>query len=107
MPDDDNTEQRAYERAHKRVEELSGFYAHLLSYLAVMTGLFIINMLTSRQVLWFLYPLVGWGVFVLLHAVTTFTGGPFSRQWQERKTRELMEQERSRMGPRPPQPQAR
>jgi hypothetical protein len=111
MPDDrfdSQVDERARDRVRKRIEDLRGFYGHLGAYLTVMLALFLINMLAGPRVLWFLYPLVGWGVFVLMHGVTVFLGGPFGQRWEERKTRQLMEKEkqRSRWGPHPPRPHA-
>ncbi|MCY1079300.1 hypothetical protein [Archangium lansingense] len=42
MPDIRNDNQ-AYERAHKRVEDLRGSYMHLLVYLSMSLGLFFID----------------------------------------------------------------
>ncbi len=105
MPDDRKNDP-AYERAHKRAEELQGFYSHLVVYLLVNLGLFAINMVTNREHLWFYWPLIGWGIALLLHATFTFFGGPFSQDWAERKTQQLMEKDRSRWPPQPPRPQA-
>ncbi len=40
---------------------------HLITYLAVNTGLFILNMMTSSGHPWFLYVLGGWGIGVASH----------------------------------------
>lgn len=104
----DKHDNPAYERARKRVAELRDFYTHLGIYLAVILGLFLINLLANPRVLWFLWPTIGWGVFVLFHGVTVWLGGSVGQRWEERKTRQLMEREkeRSKWGPRPPQPRA-
>lgn len=107
MPDIRNDNQ-AYERAHKRVGEIRDFYMHLLSYLAINIGLFAIDMLTGGGT-WFFWPLIGWGVVVLLHGMTVLLGGSlFIERWEERKVRQLMNRDRERPGgpPRPPQPLA-
>lgn len=105
MPDIQNDNQ-AYERAHQRVEELRGFYMHLLVYLAVNLGLFFIDMM-SGGASWFFWPLIGWGIFVLIHGAVVVLGGSlFGKQWEERKIRQLMNKDRERPGgpPRPRQP---
>lgn len=99
---DDRSDNPVYERARKRMAELRDFYQHLGIYLAVILGLFLINILASPRVLWFLWPAIGWGVFVLYHGLCVFFGGPFGQRWEERKTRQLMEKDRSKWGPRPP-----
>jgi hypothetical protein len=92
---DDNTE--AYRRAKARVETLRDFYIHLAVYIAVNIFLFIINMLTSRDSLWFYWPLLGWGIGLAVHAIYVFgVGGRLSRDWEERKVREFMAEEERR-----------
>ncbi len=47
-----------------------------LTHLAVFTGvnslLFIINMLTNPGTIWFVWPLVGWGIGVLGHCILVY-----------------------------------
>jgi 2TM domain len=103
---EDRSDKAAYVRARKRVEELRGFYMHLGIYIAVILGLFLTNMMSSPRTLWFVWPALGWGVIVLFHGISLMFEGPFGQRWKERKTREYMERDRSRWGPRPPQPRA-
>lgn len=74
------------EQAKKRVRELKGFYGHLAAYLAVNLFLITINLVTSSGVLWFIYPLMGWGIGLMIHASQVFWT---SRDWEERKIQEL------------------
>ena len=64
--------QEAYQRAKKRVEAKVRFYRHLTVYIAVCVLLMIINFSTSTEYLWFIWPLMGWGFAVLLHALRVF-----------------------------------
>ena len=64
--------QEAYQRAKKRVEEKIGFYIHLSVYVIGSILLVIINLRTSPQYLWFWWPLIGWGIGVLFHALVVF-----------------------------------
>ena len=64
--------QEAYERATKRAEAKVRFYRHLIIYIAVCILLIIINFSTSAEYLWFIWPLMGWGFAVLLHALRVF-----------------------------------
>lgn len=96
----------AYERARKRVEDLRGFYMHLLVYFVVNLGLFLLDTLTPGGP-WFYWPLIGWGIGLLLHTVSVLLeGSQFSQGWEERKIHQLMDRERSRRPPRPPRPLA-
>ncbi len=83
-----------YIRAKKRVERLKGFYIHLSVYILVNIMLFIINLLSDTGNWWFLYPLSGWGIGVLIHGITTFAYGNFGSDWEERKIKEYMEKDK-------------
>ena len=71
-------DQKAYLKAKKRVEAKFGFYIHLAVYIAVSILLVIINLSSSDQHLWFIWPLLGWGIGVFSHGmgVFVFTGRP-------------------------------
>jgi len=86
-----NKENLAYERATKRVKELKGFYGNLTSYCLVIPFLAVLNLITSPEQLWFYWPMLGWGIGLTAHGINTFGIG---RNWEEKKIRELMEEER-------------
>ena len=83
----------SYLKAKKRVEKLKGFYIHLIVYILVNLLLIMINLLTDASYLWFLYPLGGWGIGILIHGLTTFASGNFGSQWEERKIKEYMKKD--------------
>lgn len=79
-----------YKQAKERVEALKGFYAHLAIYIAVNTGLLLIN-LVSGGGLWFSWPLLGWGIGLMAHALSVFIlADRLGPGWEERKIREYM-----------------
>ena len=83
-----------YREAKQKVASLRGFYIHLVVYVAVNTLLFLINMITSPDALWFIWPLMGWGLAVALQALSVFSNaGRLGSEWEERKIREIMENE--------------
>ena len=89
-------EQQRYQRAHARVQALKGFYTHATAYVLVNIGLFVINLLTGGP-WWFFWPLLFWGIGLGVHALNVFVlGGRFGGNWEERKTREFMEEDRRR-----------
>ena len=49
-----------------------GYYIHLAVYVAVNAMLVAINLTLTPERLWFRWPLLGWGVGVVAHAVVTF-----------------------------------
>jgi hypothetical protein len=89
-----NEQEIKYQKAKKRVKELRGFYGHLSVYVVVNLGLFLINITTSPERLWFIWPLMGWGIGFVFHALSVFGFLPrFGADWEERKIREIMENE--------------
>ena len=85
-----NNQENAYYKAKKRVEEIKGFYGNLLSYCLVIPFLAFINYQTSWSFQWFWFPMLGWGMGIVFHAFGVFGYG---KSWEERKIREIMEQE--------------
>ena len=69
--------QEVYQKAKKKAEAKYYFYRHLIIYIAVNILLIIINLSLSPDYLWFRWPLMGWGLAVLLHALRVFI---FSRE---------------------------
>jgi hypothetical protein len=63
-------QQQRYERTRARVQAIKGFYIHASVFVVVNIGLFVINALT-----------------------TGLGGGPWGQDWEERKTREMMDRE--------------
>jgi hypothetical protein len=85
-----------YYKAQKRVEDLKGFYGNLWSFVLVSAGLAVLNLVTYPQYWWFLYPVIGWGIGVLIHAMSVFNYMPFlGRDWEEKKIQQLIEKEKS------------
>ncbi len=88
-------EKERYERAKKRVRELKDFYGHLIAYAGVNVMLFIINWVTSPGTWWFYWVTIFWGIGVMWHAISVFASGRVeSKQWEEKKIKELMEKEK-------------
>ena len=83
-----------YEKAKKRVEELKGFYSHLVVYIVIITFLAVVNFLTAPGFWWFLFVAFFWGIGLVAHALSVFSRrGLFSKDWEDRKIREYMEEE--------------
>lgn len=83
-------EQKAYEKAAKRVEELKGFYGNMISYCIFIPFLIFINLKTSPNYHWFYWPMIGWGIGVISHGIKTFG---ISSDWEERQIRKYMQKE--------------
>jgi len=61
-----------YKRAKARAEAKMGFYIHLFVYVAVMLLLLTINLAFSRDSMWVQWPMMGWGIAVVIHGVMSF-----------------------------------
>ncbi|RFU64789.1 2TM domain-containing protein [Peribacillus glennii] len=87
-------EQEEYHTAKKRVMLLKSFYIHAFVYFMVNIFLFIVDMLDDSSNFWFFWPLLGWGIGLAAHGLTVFfSGGLFSKDWEDRKIREYMEKD--------------
>ena len=80
-----------FKRARERAQALQGLYVHLLVYVVINTGLFLINWLTrgAEGVWWFYWPLLGWGVGLAIH-VATFVFPIFSPEWADRRAERMI-----------------
>jgi hypothetical protein len=77
----ENASKRA--EAAKIVNAKIGLYLHVVAYLLVNAGLISLNLLLSPNRLWFQWPLLGWGIGLLIHislVFARFRGGRF-REW--------------------------
>ena len=84
------SENTAYYRAKKRVEQLKGFYGNLISYCCVLPLLIFINLTYSPQFQWFWFSAAGWGFGLLMHAFKVFG---YSSNWEERKIQQILNKE--------------
>lgn len=66
------TDEELYQLATKRLALKKAFFIHLVVYIAVMLLLIVIN-LSFSSTLWFIYPLLGWGIGVAIHGFTTYS----------------------------------
>ncbi|MFN4364611.1 2TM domain-containing protein [Chryseobacterium hispalense] len=85
-----NDEDRAYERAQKRVKELKSFYGNLISYCIIIPFLIILNLISSPRNIWFYWPMLGWGIGLVAHGMSVFAIG---KGWEEKKIREILEKQ--------------
>jgi len=81
------SENSAYFRAKKRVEQLRGFYGNLISYCCVIPILIFINLTYVPQFHWFWFSAGGWGFGLIMHAFKVFGYGA---GWEERKIQEIL-----------------
>ena len=93
-----------FAKARKRLEELKGFYGHLLVYIVINTfisvGKIIRNMYNGEsfsEAFWDMGTFIVWmfwGIGVAYHAMQAFQYNPFfGRDWEERKIEEFMNED--------------
>ena len=93
-----NSEEKKYYQAKKKVEKMKEFYANLVSYVGVNTFLIFLNYYTGWEHKWFIYPLIGWGIGLLFHYFEAFGHYPFlGRNWEDKKIQELMDEDAKEM----------
>ncbi len=81
-----------YEAARKRVKALKGFYTNLFIYIVVNIFLIIINLVMSPNHLWFYWVLIGWGVGIVIQAISVFgKNSLFGSDWEDKKIKEYMD----------------
>lgn len=86
-------------RARQRVEAMRGFLIHLGIYLTVNLGLLVLNLVLTQvsgnQTYFFFWPLVLWGIGLLIHGFVVFGADRFlGPEWEERKIREYLAKQR-------------
>lgn len=86
-------EDKRYQKAKERVEAIKGFYGNLAAYCLVIPFLAYLNYRTTSFP-WVIFPVIGWGFGVLMHGLEAYGYNPlWGKRWEERKIRELMENE--------------
>ena len=90
----------AMEKARARAHELKDFYKHLITYVLVCSLLVFIDLVDSDVgadtflgLNWAYWPIFGWGIAVIIHALSVFL--PFG-DWEERKAQKIYEREQRR-----------
>ena len=97
------------EKAHKRVENIKGFYNHAVVYIMINSvvlifkGKFLFTILSAeaignsdflKWIDWNVYgtPII-WGIGLLIHGIVVFGSRPqFLRNWEERQLEKYMEE---------------
>lgn len=91
------SEKTAYLKAQKRMEDIKGFYGHVMSYVLVNAGLAVLNLVTYPKYWWFLYPLIFWGIGLGIHAMAVYNFVPFlGKDWEEKKIQQIIEKEKAK-----------
>lgn len=104
----ENQERIKLRKAKKRVEQLKGFYIHLLVYIVINTTIIVVKIAGTVYYddsfmgpFWHVStfaPIVLWGIGLGFHAVKVFSSNPiFGKDWEERQIQKYMDKEKSEM----------
>ncbi len=91
-------DEKKVERAREKVKSIKKFYTDLWSYIGVNVLLIVVNLVTSPHDLWFYWVTVFWGIALVFHAIKVFGKGHFDEGWEERKVKEILENEEKEGG---------
>lgn len=83
-----------YEKAKKIVNDKKDFYIHLLIYISVNIGLFLINAFTvgfSNNIWWSFIPAFFWGIGLLIHFLSIFVlSNLFGSDWEAKEIEKIL-----------------
>jgi hypothetical protein len=83
-----------YIHAKREVRTIKALYIHGLVYICVMSALAVLNMLLTNSGWWFQWPLIGWGIGLIIHSFLVFAPmRPFDHDWEGRRIKERLERE--------------
>ena len=81
-----------YNAAKQYVDEIKGFYSHLVSFVVINIFLIILNFITSPNYLWFYWVLFGWGLGLVIHGFSIWSRNKlWGKTWEEKKIKEVMD----------------
>ena len=89
------TEEKLRQLARERAKAKTGFYIHLIIYIIVNILLVSIWYITlgPSGFPWFVFPLIGWGIALVIHGVVTFGGNSLEDRMTERELAKLKAQQ--------------
>ncbi|NTV52968.1 MAG: 2TM domain-containing protein [Candidatus Firestonebacteria bacterium] len=77
-----------YREAVRRLQSQKHFYRHAVVFLICQITLGLLNLLAWHGYAWVIWPLLGWGVGLLFHALAAYA--PRGNKLDERHVREIM-----------------
>lgn len=89
-----------YKEAQKRVRKVKGFYRHAIIYLVVNIFILVVNFSSLKEGESFFHwnnlsTAFFWGIGLMAHGISAFLPNIiFSKEWEERKIKELIEKEK-------------
>ncbi|WP_378184882.1 2TM domain-containing protein [Aquimarina sp. W85] len=94
----ENPKETKYKRAQERVQKIKEFYFSLMAYCIVIPLLVFINYRTTGFDLpWVWFPIIGWGLGLLFHAMDAFNYNPIlGRDWEEKRIKKFIKESKNK-----------
>jgi len=74
------------EKVIEYVRDIKGFYSHLITYILVICGLFVMNFIISPGYIWAKWAAFGWGIGIISHGLSVFeVFNFFSPDWEKKQ----------------------
>ena len=83
--------QESQQTARKSAKAKVEFRIHMINYIVINTLLAIINLTLTPGYIWFKWPLLGWGIGIILHALNVYYSG--NKSIKERMIEKEMKKE--------------
>jgi hypothetical protein len=77
------------QQAIKRIKEKNDFKIHLMVYLAVNAMLVFIWAFSSQGFFWPIFPIVGWGIGVVINGYVAYRGNIYTEERIQREMEKL------------------
>ncbi|MDG6881415.1 transcriptional regulator, y4mF family [Phocoenobacter uteri] len=72
--------------AYQKIRNIKAFYIKLFVFAVVITGLFIINIITTPETWWIQWVFLGWGIALIIKGLKTFDWlPPLGIEWEKRQ----------------------
>ncbi|TFW02298.1 2TM domain-containing protein [Oxalobacteraceae bacterium OM1] len=83
-----------YEDIRRHAGRKIGLYVHALTFAVITAGLCLINLVVTPDRWWAQWPMFGWGIGLLFHAIGVFLNAPAG--WKERLIEKEVQRYRER-----------
>ncbi len=89
--------EKKYTEAKKRIKKIKGFYTHLAIYCIIIPVIIFVNLKFEPHFHWFWFSALGWGTGLFCHWLNVFGFNKIglTKNWEERKIKELMNEEKN------------
>jgi len=85
----------AYERARKKVKKIQRFYRSLFGAIFTISIVAAVNYYVNEWAYpWFLWVVFGLGISLFFKGIDAFDWSIFSKEWEDRKIKELIDKEK-------------